>query len=71
MRVNEFPWRLGPKRGPCRWGLTTRDSVRQQTPGVPCAGAGGKGPAEQLSSEFEGRRRRPSLIHRLRISVLS
>jgi hypothetical protein len=71
MKLNEFPWRLGPKRGLCRWDLTTRDSVRHGTPGAPDAGAGRRGLAEKLSGESEGRRRRPSLIHRLRISVLT
>ena len=37
----------GHKCGHCRWDLTTRDSVRQETPGVPTAGAGSKGPAEE------------------------
>jgi hypothetical protein len=34
--------------GSVRWGLTTRDSVRQEAPGALTAGAGGKGPAEML-----------------------
>ncbi len=46
-----FPGVSGPKSGLCRWGLTTRDSVRQETPGAPAAGAGDKGPTEKLRAE--------------------
>jgi hypothetical protein len=63
------PGVLGPQCGQCP-GLTTRDGVRQETPGALVPGLEVKA-AEKLSSESEGRRRRPSLIHRLRISVLT
>jgi hypothetical protein len=39
----------GQQRGLCRWGLTTRDGVRQETPGAPTAGTGSKGPAEKAA----------------------
>jgi hypothetical protein len=35
--------------GAVRWGLTTRDGVRQEAPGALTAGTGGKGPDEKLS----------------------
>lgn len=41
----------GPQSGQRRWGLTTRDGVRQEAPGVHPAGAGGKGPTEKLRAE--------------------
>jgi hypothetical protein len=46
-----------PKCGQCH-GLTTRDSVRQETPGAPMPGLGVKA-AEKLSAG-QGRRRRPT-----------
>jgi hypothetical protein len=61
MRFSEFPWRLDRQRGPCRWGLTTRDGVRQQTPGVSSAGVGDKGPAEKLRAEVWDRRKAAQL----------
>lgn len=50
----------GPKRGQCP-GLTTRDSVRQETPGAPMPGLDVEA-AEKLRSG-QGRRRRPNLIY--------
>jgi hypothetical protein len=41
----------GHKCGRCRWGLTTRDGVRQEAPGALSAGTGHKGPAEKLRTE--------------------
>ena len=36
MRTNtSSPGVSGPQRGLCRWGLTTRDGVRQEAPGGP------------------------------------
>jgi hypothetical protein len=56
MRANpSSPGVSGHKCGLCRWDLTTRDSVRQETPGGRTAGAGSKGPAEELMVEgWEG-----------------
>ncbi len=50
MRVDytSSPGVSGHKCGLCRWDLTTRDCVRQETPGAPTAGAGSRGPAEKL-----------------------
>jgi len=69
-KANEFPWRLyltvrAMSVGPDNPRRRTAEDAR----GLSAAGAGCKGPAERLSSESEGRLRRPSLIHRLRISV--
>ena len=50
----------GPKCGQCL-GLTTRDSVRQETPGAPMPGLDVKA-AEKLRAG-QGRRRRPYLIY--------
>lgn len=47
------------KSGQSRWDLRTRDGLRQETPGAPTAGAGGKGPAEKLRAG-KGRQRRPT-----------
>ena len=71
-KANEFPWRLNlavraMSVGPDNPRRRTAEGAR----GFSTAGAGRKGPAEKLSNESEGRRRRPSLIHRLRISVWS
>jgi hypothetical protein len=49
----------GPKYGQCL-GLTTRDSVRQETPGGPLPGLDVKA-GENLKAG-QGRRRRPYLI---------
>ena len=73
MRIStSSPGASGQKRGPMSVGP---DNPRRRTAGdargLSDAGAGSKGPAEKLSNESEGRRRRPSLIHRLRISVRS
>jgi hypothetical protein len=38
----------GHKRGQRRWSLTTRDRVRQETPGGHSAGTGHKGSTEKL-----------------------
>jgi hypothetical protein len=50
----------GPQCGQCL-GLTTRDRVRQETPGAPIAGAGYKGQLRKWElRSWEGRRRRPT-----------
>jgi hypothetical protein len=49
------PGASGTQRGPRRWSLTTRDSVRQGAPGGPAAGAGYRGSAERLRTEPLGR----------------
>jgi len=56
------PGVLGHKCGQCRRGLTTRDGVRQESPGVPTAGTGGKGPTEKLSN-WEGPPKAAHLIY--------
>ena len=45
------PGASGPQCGQRRWGLTTRDGIRQEAPGALPAGAGGKGPAEKVRVE--------------------
>lgn len=63
MRVEaSSPGVLGHKCGQCRLGLTTRDGVRQETPGARTAGTGGKGPAEKLS-KWEGPPKAAHLIY--------
>lgn len=45
MRIERVPWRPQPTaRALSGGGLTTRDGVRQRTPGAITAGAGSNGP---------------------------
>jgi hypothetical protein len=61
MRVEtSSPGVLGPMCGQCL-GLTTRDSVRQETPGGPMPGLDVK--ATEKLRTGQGRRRRPNLIY--------
>jgi hypothetical protein len=48
----------GPMCGPCL-GLTTRDGLRQETPGAPVPGLDVKAAEEQVAGVL-GRRRRPA-----------
>ena len=58
MRANTAsPGVSGPQSGQCH-GLTTRDSVRQETPGAPLPGLDVK--AAEKPSAGKGRRRRPT-----------